>query len=191
MAEYIGRAIFFVLLISVAFYFRKDTEKIKLFNLIIPITFSLSLVMHIFLMKIFDFPSAEAWAFSLTTLFNINQSSVIFFEMPRPVKLPLLVCGFTSIIVNIEKQSQGSETFNGYLYPIMVVYTFFLAKIQCRCKTLKTQLIEELLQKNQNEKNTKRSIMESMQQGVILLGQDNSFLFMNTKIKRMIKLAMD
>jgi hypothetical protein len=30
-----------------------------------------------------------------------------------------------------------------------------------------------------------------MQQGVILLGPDNSFLFMNTKIKSMIKLAMD
>ena len=45
----------------------------------------------------------------------------------------------------------------------MIIYTFFLAKIQCRCKTLKTQLIEELIQKNQNEKNAKRAILESMQ----------------------------
>ena len=99
-------------------------------------------------MKIEDFGSTVEWAFVLTTLFNINQSSVIFFEMPRTVKMPLLILGFVSIIYTIEKRSDNAKDFNAYLYPVMVVYTFFLAKIQCRCKTLKTQLIEELLLKN-------------------------------------------
>ena len=81
-------------------------------------------------------------------MFNINQSSVIFFEMPRPIKMPLLILGFVSIICNIEKKSESAKDYNAYLYPVMIIYTFFLAKIQCRCKTLKTQLIEELLLKN-------------------------------------------
>jgi hypothetical protein len=135
-------------MISFARYYRNDVPKIKMLNLAIPVCFSLSIVMHLFFMKIEDFGSTEEWAFVLTTLFNINQSSVIFFEMPRTVKMPLLILGFVSIIYTIEKRSDNAKDFNAYLYPVMVVYTFFLAKIQCRCKTLKTQLIEELLLKN-------------------------------------------
>ena len=62
--------------------------------------------------------------------------------------MPLLILGFVSIIYTIEKRSDNAKDFDAYLYPVMIVYTFFLAKIQCRCKTLKTQLIEELLLKN-------------------------------------------
>ena len=104
--------------------------------------------MHLFLLDIESLRSTEEWAFFLTTMFNINQSSVIFFEMPRPIKMPLLILGFVSIICNIEKKSESAKDYNAYLYPVMIIYTFFLAKIQCRCKTLKTQLIEELLLKN-------------------------------------------
>lgn len=135
-------------IISSARYYRNDVPKIKAFNLLIPVTFSISLVMHLFMLDIEEFRSTEEWAFFLTTLFNINQSSVIFFEMPRPVKMPLLILGFVSIIVNIQNMSESVSDYNGYLYPVMIIYTFFLAKIQCRCKTLKTQLIEELLLKN-------------------------------------------
>jgi hypothetical protein len=49
--------------------------------------------------------------------------------MPRTVKMPLLILGFVSIIYTIEKRSDNSGDFNAYLYPVMVVYTFFLAKI--------------------------------------------------------------
>jgi hypothetical protein len=159
MSEYIVRALLFPFIISMALYYRKQVHWIQRFNLIIPATFSISLILHLFVLKIEDFPSHEAWAFFLTTLFNINQSSVIFFEMPRPVKMPLLLLGFTSIIFNIQSQSEEPSSYNGYLYPVMIVYTFFLAKIQCRCKTLKNQLIEELLLKNHKEKSTQLSIM--------------------------------
>ena len=148
MAEYIVRAVFFPALILVAYYFRNDDSKIKIFNLAIPVTFSLSLVLHLFFLKLETFTTSEAWAFSLTTFFNINQSSVIFFEMPRIVKIPLLILGFTSIVYNIEMQSNDSIHYNAYIYSIMIVYTLFLAKIQWRFKTLKTQLIEELMLKN-------------------------------------------
>jgi c-di-AMP phosphodiesterase-like protein len=72
----------------------------------------------------------------------------------------------------------------------MVVYIFFLAKIQCRCKALKNQLIEELILKNQNEKTTKRAILESMQQGVTLVGEDNNVLYMNSSIQKLITMAI-
>jgi hypothetical protein len=116
-------------LISLALYYRKDVPKIKAFNIIFPAIFSLSLVMHLFFLDIDDFNSTEEWAFFLTTVFNINQSSVIFFEMPRPVKMPLLILGFVSIICNIETKSDNAKDFNAYLYPVMIIYTFFLAKI--------------------------------------------------------------
>ena len=129
VAQYAIRAIFFVAMISFARYYRNDVPKIKMLNLAIPVCFSVSLVMHLFFLKIEDFGSTEEWAFVLTTLFNINQSSVIFFEMPRPVKMPLLMLGFTSIIYTIEVRSDNAKEFNFYLYPVMIVYTFFLAKI--------------------------------------------------------------
>jgi transcriptional regulator with PAS, ATPase and Fis domain len=72
----------------------------------------------------------------------------------------------------------------------MVIYTFFLAKIQCRCKTLKAQLIEELFLKNQNEKNSKKAILESMQQGVALVGEENDILYMNNSIKKTLTMAI-
>ena len=129
IAQYATRAIFFVAMLSFARYYRNDVPKIKMLNLAIPVCFSVSLVMHLFFLKIEDFGSTEEWAFVLTTLFNINQSSVIFFEMPRPVKMPLLILGFTSIIYTIEVRSENAKEFNYYLYPVMIVYTFFLAKI--------------------------------------------------------------
>ena len=191
VAEYAFRAIFFVALVSTARYNRNNVQRVKQLNLAIPICFSLSLVMHLFCMKIENFGSTEEWAFVITTLFNINQSSVIFFEMPRPVKMPLLILGFTSIIYAIEKQSESAKQFNGYLYPVMVVYTFFLAKIQCRCKTLKTQLIEELLLKNQNEKNTRTVIMETMKQGVVIMDDaDGTLLYMNQSSNELIRKAI-
>jgi hypothetical protein len=102
MIEYIARALLFPTLVSIAYYCRNDVSKIKIFNLGIPVAFSLSLVLHLFFLKLERFHNAEAWAFFLTSLFYINQSSVIFFEMPQLVKLPLLLCGFVSLIYNIE-----------------------------------------------------------------------------------------
>lgn len=102
MLEYAFRAIFFIALVSVARHQRNNIPNVKRLNLVIPVSFSLSIVMHLFFMKIEDFGSVEEWAFVLTTLFNINQSSVIFFEMPRVFKPPLLILGFSSIIYSVE-----------------------------------------------------------------------------------------
>ena len=58
------------------------------------------------------------------------------------------------MIYNIELWAEASGKYNKGLYPLMIVYTIFLTKIQSRYTSLKTQLINELLQKNQNEKDT-------------------------------------
>jgi hypothetical protein len=103
----------------------------------LPVTLLISTNFHLAFLQKEEFWCDEAWAFFLTALFNINQSTAIFFEMPKPYKGTFLLTGFACVISNIERESVDASLYNKLLYPAFISYVFFLAKIQCRCKELK------------------------------------------------------
>ena len=105
------------------------TKNIVFLNSFVPIGILMSAIYHLANLKADHFESAEAWAFCVCQIWNINLMIGVFFAMPIRQQLFFAVAGLMATIGNIESESSNAEALRYRTYPKFLLFNFILVMV--------------------------------------------------------------